>query len=886
MKKETGLVSVMMMYVLLPLLLLAMVCVDGSRVIFAKQTVGIANDVTLENILAHYNADLKRIYGLYATKMTPQMEEELLTHYLQSVRGSLSNTQIQTLANGYIQNGVIDKALWDAQTRRKSSSSMTNLNGIRVLQKPEIQPVSNSTLYNADILKYQIVEYMKYRGPMSMAENLLEKIGVLKGQDKPTKSREKQLQEDKEQVDTLKKLYALQPRLQKLNEYITNLAFFDVESANELVTKLDGKENAKELVQQARLQMSRYQTELEKASEAIQKIKVEHMLVTELRNSIKHEIDAVKSHQTLLEQLDVVERPDVTHINQTNGQQKVTTHVSVKKEVAITKRNLSKNVAFLQLVRHVKEDTSSVSLIQSVKQVYQSATTPLQTQNMKTPNGQSGAINNNVQEVLPNQNNVFTDALNRIQGVTSFFTQANSVGDTFANVINELLVCEYITEMFTNYLDRQGAHTPLTKQTLLNGVPLNAVGSLTRGVEVEYLLFGKDTPQDNVQEALRRIKLIRFVFNLAYTYTSAELRALLFSSSLIAGPFAKGLEVFLHVLVALAETQMDEYLLLKGQRVALVKTPTTFKMQPSQVANGLLSFASDTITQQLNRTVDTVEENVLDWFEGGVDEVEKKVVKRVDDWITQQENAILNTLSQQIERPLQDLVTAQLTTLNQADNALKEKIDEGFASLETRLIQSVEKHETLGAIHNLVILLKENMHDLRASYVQLVEKSIKNGNQSIGNALQNVIREYLNRVTQPIRAFVQDKANGYKENVLSIVRQQTHRVGDGAKEKLKGITQRFLGETSKPFQTNSFQTTNVALGLTYTEYLKIFVLFELISNPQSPLYKRMVDLIGQNTKLNLTQFHTVFEMTSTYQVDTFVIEAFKHNYHTTTILGY
>lgn len=883
MKKEKGLVSLLMMYVMVPILIIGLICVDASRLIFAKQTMRIANDVVLENIMSHYNADLKRIYGLFASQKTVDIEEELIKYWVSNVKGSVSQKNLTVIASNFMQKGSIDEAQWQLLTQRKSSGSMTNLNGITLLQKPIIEPVHNSTLYNQDILKYQIVEYMKYRGLVSFSEQLLKKVGVIKGQKAPTIQQIKEVKVTEQQNSELEKLYQLQPLFKQVKIAMQDSRILHFSNSKELLQQLENAKEAKQVVKHSLEAMREYQTKMDELQKALKSLKADNIeMIDSVNNALEREKKQLDAYMKVLKKVEF--RYDASNLNNTNGQQNSQTVAILTEDITIEPRELESNTIFKQLIKDVGDNTHEKNLTKTIKTIYDKSKTPIDTSTIIVPNEQNNVTVSD--DTLPNRKNVFTQVASRLQNSVEFFTKAGSLPDLAANMVNELLVMEYATEMFTNYLDRTGANTPITKKTLLNGVPLATVKSPTRGAEIEYLLFGKGNAYDNITLARDQIKRIRFVFNLAYTYSSAELRTLIFSSSLMAGPFAKALALFLHVIVALAETQMDDYLLMQGKSVPLVKTKISFKMQPSQLATGALNFASDTITHTLHHGVDTIKTNVYQWFDTQGDNAEEKLNDYVIHFIQEQETAISNQISMAVENVLQPLVSEQINVFEKHDTQLKERIDMGFQAIEEKLLQQINAQTLGNEIQSVIFIAKTKMQQLRQDYTTVMVDYITTQQGNIITAINEVVKRYVAQFMDPIQQKVFAMVKSYKEKALDIIKQETGKLSDKAKEELNKLTQNWLMTGMEQLSTNTFLQSNQMVSFTYEEHLKLMMLLELISNPSSPVYQRIVQLISQNMKIDLSQYYTVYRVNSIYKVDMFIIDWFKQQFEVDDVLGY
>lgn len=155
--KNGGAISVFLSLILLPVLLFCGVIVDASRLFASKTVVSAAGDLTMNAALAEYDRNLKDKYGLMAMAHKPDDPEtraKLLTYFQESCNGT--------------------KYL---HTEKKGEEDLHSIIQLEVEDKDfSITGVENSSLSQYEILKQQIIEYMKFRGPVYMVSDVLDKF--------------------------------------------------------------------------------------------------------------------------------------------------------------------------------------------------------------------------------------------------------------------------------------------------------------------------------------------------------------------------------------------------------------------------------------------------------------------------------------------------------------------------------------------------------------------------------------------------------------------------------------------------------------------------------------------------------------------------------------
>lgn len=152
--KNRGAISVFLTLILVPVLMFSGIIVDISRLYAAKTVISGAGDLTMNAALARYDKKLKDSYGLIAMADDP------------------SSPSVKT----YLEQSFLESCNASALKDTKSADihSMIQLelgtNGV------EIEGVKNSSLADVQVLQQQIMEYMKFRAPVYMVSDILDKF--------------------------------------------------------------------------------------------------------------------------------------------------------------------------------------------------------------------------------------------------------------------------------------------------------------------------------------------------------------------------------------------------------------------------------------------------------------------------------------------------------------------------------------------------------------------------------------------------------------------------------------------------------------------------------------------------------------------------------------
>lgn len=170
-----GSISIMLTLILLPMMTYATMIVDASRLQVARTNISGAGDLVLNSIMSDYNTKLEEMYGLFANTTSEEDLKDVLQAYFKQTIESAFVPEMQKIDGQYVENainGVLQSETFDPD-------EITNFLAMQ-LQSFAATPVTGSALANPNTLKRQIIEYMKYRGPVSLGSTILGKLDYLK----------------------------------------------------------------------------------------------------------------------------------------------------------------------------------------------------------------------------------------------------------------------------------------------------------------------------------------------------------------------------------------------------------------------------------------------------------------------------------------------------------------------------------------------------------------------------------------------------------------------------------------------------------------------------------------------------------------------------------
>ena len=169
--KHRGSVSIMMAIILLPTMALSALLVDLANRNLSKAMVESAGDLAASSALANYDSVLADVYGLFAVSQTEKDLKENLTQYFTDTLSAANLLENSNMALRYA-TGLVDAIDLDTL-----GSPLVDAD----VEVTAASGVPNTALNDPKILQGQIIEFMKYRGPVEVGLDLLDMINALKG---------------------------------------------------------------------------------------------------------------------------------------------------------------------------------------------------------------------------------------------------------------------------------------------------------------------------------------------------------------------------------------------------------------------------------------------------------------------------------------------------------------------------------------------------------------------------------------------------------------------------------------------------------------------------------------------------------------------------------
>ncbi len=159
-----GAVSVFLVIILVPCMLVTSIFVDYGRVKLSKSMAYSSSDLALNTLMTNYDRDLNEWYGMVVSC------QNIDEFYQISSKFFLRTLSSQGLSDEEI---ILVSDQW---SQLLGNDTIYDLLPVKQEEDVKISAVENANLANSTMLKRQVVEFMKYRAPITVTEELIERL--------------------------------------------------------------------------------------------------------------------------------------------------------------------------------------------------------------------------------------------------------------------------------------------------------------------------------------------------------------------------------------------------------------------------------------------------------------------------------------------------------------------------------------------------------------------------------------------------------------------------------------------------------------------------------------------------------------------------------------
>lgn len=473
-------------------------------------------------------------------------------------------------------------------------------------------------------------------------------------------------------------------------------------------------------------------------------------------------------------------------------------------------------------------------------------------------------------------------AMNLLDSVGAFFEQlAGTLGESV-----------YITEYFSKQFScattgRDGSSTVKYDATMLSGYKFcdgKTPKVVWYGAEQEYILYGADSPEKNVAIAGAAIFGIRFVLNLIYSFTDAEIRSFTLSAATAMGgifPLSVPLiQTALHIGLSLAESAWDLNELMNGAEVPIYKTSTTWVCKGTNIVREIGAKVVETVGAKV---IDTVADNLCNYIndkENDISNLSKEKLDELEKVVNEEIKTLQSQVKSDIIMPIQSAIQKCITGIGRSGAITKDEIakamrdacatmratlnlpKEGAAIADDNYLKLAESAALTELEKNIDNYARE-LYDNLDSYIdaatginlgQFAEGS-NVGEQYLGE-FSKKIDELLNDVVKKIT----DTIGGFKDSISKKLNEALDALANKAKEgvnigkeaikdQLGKFSNQIRGQGHIDMEINYKEakesSTSSVIGMSYQDYLQVFMIISVLASGDD-LLERSAQLISAN----------------------------------------
>lgn len=498
-------------------------------------------------------------------------------------------------------------------------------------------------------------------------------------------------------------------------------------------------------------------------------------------------------------------------------------------------------------------------------------------------------------------------------------------------VVNNVYLEEYFTEMFTCRTDNQmlNSLTADPDKKVLPVIMMNGYGnSATKdmgckkflneetewyGKEIEYLLWGSSSYEDgkldidnNLLYTDAMIFAIRFALNAIYAFTAPDIQSYALElATAIAGWTVVGVpivQVCITILIALAESGYDLYLLHDGRNVPIYKNQATFVCSPTGMLKAIAGEVKDKVLKDVvPGFMNKVEEELDKAIEGAADKIAGTAKQRLEAWGStveefgkQQAESIKSAIKKQFVTPLinQIIPLASLTEISEqyASANTDDLINDAVSKAMTVVKDNIDHNMQGGIVQTICKKLfdsqRANIEKVASEKIKEYLDSLKLDDVTKHLNIEEKLDEYLNEMIDPFVKEIDSSVEGVKKDLMKQITDAKDLTVDNAKsfvsEKMDQATAQLTGKLEEgadkilnniPDGKEIDTDASSGVTLNYKEYCKIFMLLAVSVNQDAVLQRAAVLITanmrnpapGKKESFDIWKANTVFSVNA--QVD-------------------
>ncbi|MCI8530170.1 MAG: hypothetical protein HFH82_13630 [Lachnospiraceae bacterium] len=203
-RKNHGAISVFLIIILVPCMLVSSIFVDISRVQLSKTVAESSAELALNTLKTYYDYDLSQYYGLMGSCQNISEYYGVVSEYYDQALHSRDVDEDELLL-------LYQRVLKGVGGRFQDEKISDLLLVSNESEGAVVSAVSNANMHNSTILQKQIVDFMKYRGPLVLVEGVIETLKSQEEQGGVQASKESEA--NKPLLDAQEKYYEAESKL-------------------------------------------------------------------------------------------------------------------------------------------------------------------------------------------------------------------------------------------------------------------------------------------------------------------------------------------------------------------------------------------------------------------------------------------------------------------------------------------------------------------------------------------------------------------------------------------------------------------------------------------------------------------------------------------------
>ena len=175
-EKTKGAISVFLTLILIPTFIFSGVLVDGSRILGAKNLISGAGELAMNGALSNYHEELNKTYGLLAMADTAEEVDDIMQDFFETTL-NYSGLHKEDVSKALVYLELVDGSFYTSN-------------------------IPGSEIFQTEVLRQEILEYMKYRAPVTGFNRAIkDKLDPLADLEKEKNAADGQLKFEREMKD-------------------------------------------------------------------------------------------------------------------------------------------------------------------------------------------------------------------------------------------------------------------------------------------------------------------------------------------------------------------------------------------------------------------------------------------------------------------------------------------------------------------------------------------------------------------------------------------------------------------------------------------------------------------------------------------------------------